>query len=289
MINTEFKPMVLTIKLYCLNSPYSPILIHTEVHWHFGANMRNSFAFPLQMIHFYLLSTFSFLSPLFSGSVSQHSTKFATIKTSNILFVARPQYFSCRSLSLGNLLSTYYHLHTYASQILSVPWVPKPNNQLSASQTTLSGFSQKPQTHWFQPWTFLMHFLFWWVTPFLIHSYHKCRNNPWLLPHLSYLVRYRVLSISINSPPPFLPLLWFRPSPSFNLMTTNTAVTSNSQAGLPAHSFVQPSIYSQSAAVDFQFNKNSVSITMYSQGPQQVLELSGKISRHPYSTNKLVV
>lgn len=89
MINIEFKPMVLTIKLYCLNS-ISPILMHTEVHWHFGASMRNNFAFPLQMIHFYLLFVFSFLSPLLSGSVSQHSTTFALTKTSNILLVARP-------------------------------------------------------------------------------------------------------------------------------------------------------------------------------------------------------
>lgn len=62
--------------------------MHTEVHWHFGASMRSNFAFPLQMIHFYLLSTFSFLNPLLFGSVSQYSTKFAMIKASNILLVA---------------------------------------------------------------------------------------------------------------------------------------------------------------------------------------------------------
>lgn len=175
------------------------------------------------MIHYYLLSIFSLLNPLLSGSVFQHSTKFALIKASTILLAAKSKT-SCCSFSLCNLiLSIYDHLHIYASQILSVPWGPNP----VAFQTPPFEFSQEPQTHWFQPQTILTHSLFW-ITPSLSHSYPSLTRNNLDLSHIYYSWSGLKSSAFPLTPPLFLPLLWFRPSPSLNLMTTRTTVACKS-------------------------------------------------------------
>lgn len=89
-----------------------------------------------------------------------------------------------------------------------------------------------------------------------------------------------------STPPPFLPLLWFRAASSFNLMTTKMQRCTESPAtcrlvSLP-NGLGLPSLYSQTAATCFQFHEYSMSTTIYSGTTIHVLELSGKISHHPY-------